>query len=191
MQCIYSIQLMPIWTNRVWSVTCHVIIKAVVRIGADAEVEVAYNIVYFMDNTSFLALGDAARAMFDASPQWMPYALTLGVGYPLLTTSLRYRRRRKLHQQFHYPTRESMAQMTDKDAFEIQKAVAQLEFPFMFIKSLQFALFRVDPPSSSPGIIPIPKFPLFQTNTRTRPMASQPYPASSPKQASSQTQRPR
>ena len=182
---------MPIWTNRVWSVTCHVIIKAVVRIGADAEVEVAYNIVYFMDNTSFLALGDAARAMFDASPQWMPYALTLGVGYPLLTTSLRYRRRRKLHQQFHYPTRESMAQMTDKDAFEIQKAVAQLEFPFMFIKSLQFALFRVDLPPLFPRIIPIPKFPLFQTNTRTRPMESQPYPASSPKQASSQTQRPR
>lgn len=36
-----------------------------------------------------------------------------------------------------------MATMTDQDAFEIQKAVVQFEFPFMFIKSLQFALFRV------------------------------------------------
>lgn len=73
--------------------------------------------------------------------QWLPYAVGLALGYPLLTNSLRYRRLHKLHKQ--YPTRESMSKMTDEDAFQIQKAVAQLEFPFMFIKSLQFALFRV------------------------------------------------
>lgn len=97
--------------------------------------------------TSFLAdhpLPDTVRAILDASPQqWLPYALSLAVGYPLLTSSLRYRRLRKLHQQYNYPTRESMSKMTDEEAFQIQKAVAQLEFPFMFIKSLQFALFRV------------------------------------------------
>ncbi|THC91129.1 hypothetical protein EYZ11_009419 [Aspergillus tanneri] len=32
--------------------------------------------------------------------------------------------------------------MTDDDAWAIQKVLAQLEFPFIFIKSLQFALFR-------------------------------------------------
>jgi hypothetical protein len=37
-----------------------------------------------------------------------------------------------------------MAKMTDDHAFQIQKTVAQLEFPFIFIKSLQFALFRVN-----------------------------------------------
>lgn len=77
------------------------------------------------------------------SDSWLPYALGLAVGYPLLTRSLRYRRLRKLRTQYNFPTRESMSKMTDEEAFQIQKAVAQLEFPFMFIKSLQFALFRV------------------------------------------------
>lgn len=102
-----------------------------------------------MDNIrSFLAgqpLSDAARALIDSSApqQWLPYALGLMLSYPLLTSSLRFRRLRKLHQQYNYPTRESMAKMTDEEAFQIQKTVAQLEFPSMFIKSLQFALFRV------------------------------------------------
>ena len=101
-----------------------------------------------MDNTTdFLAaspLSDAARSIFKVVPrQWLSYALGLVVAYPLLTHSLRYRRLRQMHKQFNYPTRESMAQMTDDDAYQIQKAVAQLEFPFLFIKSLQFALFKV------------------------------------------------
>lgn len=32
--------------------------------------------------------------------------------------------------------------MTNEDAFDIQKAIGELEFPFTFEKSLQFALFR-------------------------------------------------
>jgi hypothetical protein len=36
-----------------------------------------------------------------------------------------------------------MAHMTDNDAWEIQKAISQLEFPFIYNKSLQFALFKV------------------------------------------------
>lgn len=101
-----------------------------------------------MDNaTSLLAsqsLTDAARALLDAAPrQWLPYVLGLLVGYPLLTGSLRYQRMRNMYKKYPYVTRHDMANMTDDHAFEIQKAVAQLEFPFMFIKSLQFALFRV------------------------------------------------
>ncbi|KAJ5180657.1 hypothetical protein N7492_003867 [Penicillium capsulatum] len=98
------------------------------------------------NQTLFLAaepISDAARSVVEKLPKhWLPYVVSLLIGYPLLTGSLRYRRLRKLHKQYDYPTRESMAKMTDEDAFEIQKAVAQLEFPFMFIKSLQFALFR-------------------------------------------------
>lgn len=97
--------------------------------------------------TSFAAnhpLSDTARAILDSTPQqWLPYALGLAASYPLLTNALRYQRLRRLHKQYNYPTRESMAKMTDEEAFQIQKTVAQLEFPFMFIKSLQFALFRV------------------------------------------------
>jgi hypothetical protein len=101
-----------------------------------------------MDNgTASLAsqsLSDAARALLDAAPrQWLPYALGLLVGYPLLTSGLRYQRLRNMYKKYPYVTREDMAKMTDEHAFEIQKAVAQLEFPFMFIKALQFALFRV------------------------------------------------
>ncbi|KAJ5890390.1 uncharacterized protein N7473_006618 [Penicillium subrubescens] len=35
-----------------------------------------------------------------------------------------------------------MAKMTDQDAFTIQKTILQMEFPFIVLKSLQFALFR-------------------------------------------------
>ena len=36
-----------------------------------------------------------------------------------------------------------MAKMTDQDAWAIQKTILQMEFPFIVLKSLQFALFRV------------------------------------------------
>lgn len=45
--------------------------------------------------------------------------------------------------------------MTDEEAFEIQKQIGQLEFPFIFLKSLQFALFRVRKNSSHRIFIPI------------------------------------
>lgn len=79
----------------------------------------------------------------DMPTQLLPYAAGLLLAWPVLTISLRYRRLHKLYEKYGYHTRESMAQMTDEEAFEIQKQTAQLEFPFMFIKSLQFALFRV------------------------------------------------
>lgn len=76
-------------------------------------------------------------------PQLLPYAAGLLLAWPVITISLRFQRLRQMHKKYDYPTRESMATMTDDDAFNIQKNVAQLEFPFMFTKSLQFALFRV------------------------------------------------
>jgi hypothetical protein len=36
-----------------------------------------------------------------------------------------------------------MHSMTDQDAWAIQKTIMQTEFPFIVLKSLQFALFRV------------------------------------------------
>lgn len=99
------------------------------------------------DNTAFFegqAILDATRSVIDAlRQQWLPVTVGLFIGFPLLIRSLRYRRVRELHKQYDYPNRASMAKMTDQDAFEIQKAVVQFEFPFIFIKSLQFALFRV------------------------------------------------
>jgi hypothetical protein len=99
------------------------------------------------DTWSLMSLSEAGRAI-TASSQLLPYTAGLLLAWPVVTITLRFQRLRKLHKQYDYPTRESMAKMTDEEAFQIQKQVAQLEFPFMFIKSLQFALFRVQNPES-------------------------------------------
>lgn len=89
-------------------------------------------------------LSEAVQIIQDASPrQLLSYTLVGLVIYPTIVSLLRFRRLRKLHRRYHYPTRESMARMTDNEAWEIQKVISELEFPFMYIKALQFALFRV------------------------------------------------
>lgn len=71
------------------------------------------------------------------------YALLGLCTYLALVSSLRFRRCRKLHRAYPYRTREEMSKMTDHDAWAIQKQIMQGEFPFMMLKALQFALFRV------------------------------------------------
>lgn len=78
-----------------------------------------------------------------SSRQILTYAIPLLIAYPILVSLLRFWRLRQLHERFNFPTRESLARMTDDQAWEIQKLMAQLEFPFIYVKSLQFALFRV------------------------------------------------
>ncbi|CAG8427246.1 unnamed protein product [Penicillium salamii] len=90
-------------------------------------------------NEPWSLLSEAGKAI---NPQLLPYAAGLLLVWPVVTISLRFQRLRQMHKKYDYPTRESMGKMTDDDAFNIQKTIAQLEFPFMFIKSLQFALFR-------------------------------------------------
>ncbi|CAG8062616.1 unnamed protein product [Penicillium salamii] len=56
---------------------------------------------------------------------------------------LRFKRRQALQERYScYATRRSMGNMTDQDAWAIQKTIMQTEFPFIVLKSLQFALFR-------------------------------------------------
>lgn len=76
------------------------------------------------------------------SSPWSYTILLILIPYILLTSSFRYARLRSSLEKFPYTTRQSLAQMTDNDAFEIQKTMAELEFPFTFTKALQFALFR-------------------------------------------------
>lgn len=71
---------------------------------------------------------------------WLMAAL---LAYPLLTASLRFQRVKYLKRKFKFDTRESLAGMTNDDAWEIQQSIAELEFPYAFEKALQFALFRV------------------------------------------------
>ncbi|KAJ5559229.1 hypothetical protein N7535_009457 [Penicillium sp. DV-2018c] len=63
--------------------------------------------------------------------------------YLALISSLRFQRRQAIHKKYsYYGTRQSLRTMTDQDAWSIQKTVMQTEFPYMVLKSLQFALFR-------------------------------------------------
>ncbi|KAI4290559.1 MAG: hypothetical protein L6R35_000172 [Caloplaca aegaea] len=73
---------------------------------------------------------------------WTSSILLIILLYTLLASHLRYARQRSTLEAFPYKTRQSFAQMTDNDAFEIQLIIMQLEFPFTFYKALQFALFR-------------------------------------------------
>jgi hypothetical protein len=73
----------------------------------------------------------------------MLYTLSALLAYPLLVASLRHRRSRNLESKYRYATRESYARMTDNEAFEIWNQMSELEFPTIFEKALQFALFRV------------------------------------------------
>lgn len=74
----------------------------------------------------------------------IPTYLWLGLlaAYPLVCTLLRHQRIRSTLAKYPYPTRQSLAGMTQSDAWAIQQRMAELEFPFVYQKSLQFALFR-------------------------------------------------
>lgn len=63
--------------------------------------------------------------------------------YPILCSALRFQRRNAMHKKFHYSDRKSFSSMTNTDAQQIIKYIAQLEFPKMYTTSLQFALFKV------------------------------------------------
>jgi hypothetical protein len=62
--------------------------------------------------------------------------------YAVVVRLLRYRTREELWLKYPYKTRGSFKNMTNSEAFEIQRKIASQEFPFTYEKSLQFALFR-------------------------------------------------
>lgn len=71
------------------------------------------------------------------------YLLPLFLGYLLLVAFFRGRRERQMRRKFGYTTRASLKNMTNEDAFRIQNYIAELEFPTIFERSLEFALFKV------------------------------------------------
>jgi hypothetical protein len=88
------------------------------------------------------------EALGEVTPQrTIIYSLAAITTYLILASSIRFHRRRTLHKEYPYQTRESMSKMTYQDAWAIQKTILQMEFPFIVLKSLQFALFRVGTPT--------------------------------------------
>ncbi|ERF71138.1 hypothetical protein EPUS_08933 [Endocarpon pusillum Z07020] len=63
--------------------------------------------------------------------------------YLLIVRALRYRRMKKLEHSFGYGTRKPLGEMTLDDAAAILLELSEMEFPFSFLNSTQFALFRV------------------------------------------------
>ena len=103
-----------------------------------------------MDSTLFLAM---VKRLVASARRWAPVPVLGPATYLLVSSLLRYRRLKQTRKEFKYPTRESYANMTDDDAWKIQLKIAQLEFPFMYLKALQFALFRVRSwPTASPKV---------------------------------------
>lgn len=75
-------------------------------------------------------------------PTWQLVLLSI-VGYVYLCRVLRYRRLQQKHALYPYKNREDFAKMTNQHAYEIQKYLFGVEFPFTMQKALEFALFRL------------------------------------------------
>jgi hypothetical protein len=94
----------------------------------------------------FLALqtGDTlvSNMVWSDLPTWQLVLLTT-FGYVLLCRALRFRRLRQKEALYPYKNRESFAKMTTQHAYEIQKYLITVEFPFTAQKALEFALFRL------------------------------------------------
>ncbi|KAK9428982.1 hypothetical protein V1505DRAFT_375469 [Lipomyces doorenjongii] len=72
---------------------------------------------------------------------WTPYFMQGFLLYVLLCSLLRFRRRDAMHKKFNY-TKATYSKMTNVDAQAIMSYLAELEFPKIFLASIQFALFK-------------------------------------------------
>jgi hypothetical protein len=86
---------------------------------------------------------DPAMDLLPLDWKWQGVAL-LSTAYLTACHLLRYRFRDRLRAKYPYKTREDLKSMTMQDAYEIHNAIFATEFPFMFEKALEFALFRFD-----------------------------------------------
>ncbi|KIX95377.1 uncharacterized protein Z520_08894 [Fonsecaea multimorphosa CBS 102226] len=96
-------------------------------------------------NESFSKLASiSTQRLSGFSSFWSYYLLPAIVAYPFVCSALRFRRLKSLQAKYKYGTPEhpSYEGMTVKEAHDILKAVSDLEFPSLFEKGLQFALFR-------------------------------------------------
>ncbi|KAK9371924.1 uncharacterized protein V1513DRAFT_453982 [Lipomyces chichibuensis] len=72
---------------------------------------------------------------------WTQYLVPAFLLYVLLCSLLRFQRRDAMHKKFNY-TRATFSKMTNVDAQAIMSYLSELEFPKIFLTSIQFALFK-------------------------------------------------
>ncbi|EGE01608.1 hypothetical protein TEQG_00654 [Trichophyton equinum CBS 127.97] len=75
---------------------------------------------------------------------WAQAAFTLIVIWPLIVAILRQSRERQRRKRFNFPTRDSFAKMTVRDAWAIQLDLMDTETSFFFMLALKFAIFSVN-----------------------------------------------
>lgn len=73
---------------------------------------------------------------------WAGIVVLAIILYVSLCTTLRSRQMRAIRSKFGYTTRASFANMTVDDAYQIQRWLAEQEFPKVFSASVFFALFK-------------------------------------------------
>lgn len=74
---------------------------------------------------------------------WFSMLVFILLAYGLLVRGLRFRRMKELQRSFGYTSRKSLGKMTFDDAAAIHLELSEMEFPFSFLNSTEFALFRV------------------------------------------------
>ena len=74
---------------------------------------------------------------------WAQVAFTLIAIWPIIVAILRHSRERQRRKRFNFPTRDSFAQMTVRDAWAIQLDLMDTETSFFFMLALKFAIFSV------------------------------------------------
>ncbi|EXJ82053.1 hypothetical protein A1O1_08122 [Capronia coronata CBS 617.96] len=86
----------------------------------------------------------SSQQLSGLSRVWSYYLLPALVAYPLLCRALRYRRIKALQAKYKYgtPAHPSLEGMTVDEAHDIVRIMHDFEFPALFEKGLQFALFR-------------------------------------------------
>jgi hypothetical protein len=101
------------------------------------------NITAGLKSLQSLTLPSLASIKLPRSWSWTTVAISSFLIYALLCRGLRMQRRNAMHRKFGYTTRESLSKMSNVDAQAIMNYLGQLEFPRLYLASLQFALFKV------------------------------------------------
>jgi len=87
---------------------------------------------------SFTSHADSGNGL-----HWAALIVPALLSYTALCSLLRFRRRNAMQKKFNYPDVASLSRMTNVDAQEIIQYLSELEFPLVYVRSLQFALFKV------------------------------------------------
>ena len=102
----------------------------------------ALNYIVQKDSTGLVQIGMSRLEAGDKA-SWIALGVTALASYALLCNALRFRRRDGMVKKYGYYDRASMANMTTTEAQEIIKTLSELEWPTVFVTSVEFALFKV------------------------------------------------